>query len=204
MAHMMTVLITSVVLFIATSLDDLVFLLLFLGQAVGLKERRAILLGHLMAISLLLIISMFGAYFAIRILEDWVIGLLGFIPILLAIKAMRKEDDSQQKEIPSFSATRLSLTVALVLLASGSDNVGMYIPYFATLSFQELFIVIPTFLLMVFLFFFIAHQIVRISTIKLVLIRFSQILVPLVFFLLGGSIIAKMGTLNKIMHLFSQ
>ena len=204
MASMMTVFITSVVLFIATSLDDLVFLLLFLSQANGSKERRAILLGHLMAISLLLAISIFGAYFASRMLEDWVIGLLGIIPILLAIKAMRKEEEPQEKDIPKVYATRLSLTVALVLITSGSDNLGMYIPYFATLELQALFVVVPTFMMMVFIFFYIAQQIMKISTIKLVLIRFSQILVPLVFLILGGSILAKMGTVEKIMHLFSR
>ena len=67
---MATVLITALVVFVSTSLDDLVLILLFLGQSTGAKERRAIVSGHLLAILLLLGISIFGAYFAKKLLED--------------------------------------------------------------------------------------------------------------------------------------
>ena len=80
----------------------------------------------------------------------------------------------------------------------------MYIPWFATLNFQAIAVVAVMFLLLVVLFFYIAQALATISTISMVLNRFSKILVPFVFLLLGGSILAQMGTFTKIMHLFSR
>ncbi|MEA4865027.1 MAG: cadmium resistance transporter [Sphaerochaeta sp.] len=198
---MQTVLLSAIVVFISTSIDDLVLLILFHSQATTRFQRISILVGQILGIGVLVGISLVGSYLASRMLEGWAIGLLGFIPIMLGIKAMLGR---QEKKEESVNAGRKSLlaTVTLVTIASGGDNLGIYIPWFATLDGAYLGLTMLVFLVFALIFWSLGYLLANQSHIKTLLSRFSAVLVPVVFLLLGLVILSENGTFAKLASLF--
>lgn len=200
---MQSVLLSAIVVFVSTSIDDLVLLILFHSQARTRAQRLSILAGQIGGIGILVGISLLGSYLASRMLEGWVIGLLGIIPIILGIKAMLSREEDKEASI---NAGRKSLlaTVTLVTIASGGDNLGIYIPWFATLDEAALLITMLVFLVLILLFWALGYLLANQSHIKNLLSRFSAVLVPVVFLLLGLVILSENGTFAKLASLSGQ
>ncbi|WP_298503792.1 cadmium resistance transporter [Sphaerochaeta sp. UBA5849] len=198
---MQTVLLSAIVVFISTSIDDLVLLILFHSQATTRVQRISILVGQILGIGVLVGISLVGSYLASRMLEGWVIGLLGFIPIILGIRAMLSKEESKE-EATRTGRKSLLATVTLVTIASGGDNLGIYIPWFATLDGAYLGLTMLVFLVFSLIFWSLGYLLANQSHIKTLLSRFSAVLVPVVFLLLGLIILSENGTFAKLASLF--
>lgn len=201
MLDMQTVLLSAIVVFISTSIDDLVLLILFHSQATTRVQRISILVGQILGIGVLVGISLVGSYLASRMLEGWVIGLLGFIPIILGIRAMLSKEESKE-EATRTGRKSLLATVTLVTIASGGDNLGIYIPWFATLDGAYLGLTMLVFLVFSLIFWSLGYLLANQSHIKTLLSRFSAVLVPVVFLLLGLVILSENGTFTKLASLF--
>ena len=198
---MQTVLLSAIVVFISTSIDDLVLLIIFHSQATTRFQRISILVGQILGIGVLVGISLVGSYLASRMLEGWVIGLLGFIPIILGIRAMLSKEESKE-EATRTGRKSLLATVTLVTIASGGDNLGIYIPWFATLDGAYLGLTMLVFLVFSLIFWSLGYLLANQSHIKTLLSRFSAVLVPVVFLLLGLVILSENGTFAKLASLF--
>ncbi len=198
---MQTVLLSAIVVFISTSIDDLVLLIIFHSQATTRVQRISILVGQILGIGVLVGISLVGSYLASRMLEGWVIGLLGFIPIILGIRAMLSKEESKE-EATRTGRKSLLATVTLVTIASGGDNLGIYIPWFATLDGAYLGLTMLVFLVFTLIFWSLGYLLANQSHIKTLLSRFSAVLVPVVFLLLGLVILSENGTFAKLASLF--
>lgn len=203
MMGMQAVLLSAIVVFVSTSIDDLVLLILFHSQARTRAQRLSILAGQIGGIGILVGISLLGSYLASRMLEGWVIGLLGLIPIALGIKAMMGKDE-EKNESAGEGRKGLLATVTLVTIASGGDNLGIYIPWFATLDESSLLITMLVFLVLILLFWALGYLLANQSHIKNLLSRFSAVLVPVVFLLLGLVILSENGTFAKLASLSGQ
>ncbi|SMP50927.1 cadmium resistance transporter (or sequestration) family protein [Sphaerochaeta associata] len=203
MMGMQSVLLSAIVVFVSTSIDDLVLLILFHSQARTRAQRLSILAGQIGGIGILVGISLLGSYLASRMLEGWVIGLLGFIPIALGIKAMMSKDEEKNESVGE-GRKGLLATVTLVTIASGGDNLGIYIPWFATLDESSLLITMLVFLVLILLFWALGYLLANQSHIKNLLSRFSAVLVPVVFLLLGLVILSENGTFAKLASLSGQ
>ncbi|WP_193437058.1 cadmium resistance transporter, partial [Streptococcus suis] len=66
-------------------------------------------------------------------LADWILGLLGFVPILLGARILFENE--VETDIPDSKIGLLS--IMFISLASGVDNLGIFTPYFTTLSTLE-------------------------------------------------------------------
>ncbi len=200
MMGMQAVLLSAIVVFVSTSIDDLVLLILFHSQARTRAQRLSILAGQIGGIGILVGISLLGSYLASRMLEGWVIGLLGLFPIALGIKAMLSKDEEKNESV-SEGRRNLLATVTLVTIASGGDNLGIYIPWFVTLDGASLLITMLVFLVLILLFWALGYLLANQSHIKNLLSRFSAVLVPVVFLLLGLVILSENGTFAKLASL---
>ncbi|MCK9600834.1 MAG: cadmium resistance transporter, partial [Sphaerochaeta sp.] len=128
-------------------------------------------------------------------------GLLGFIPIILGIRAMLSKEESKE-EATRTGRKSLLATVTLVTIASGGDNLGIYIPWFATLDGAYLGLTMLVFLVFTLIFWSLGYLLANQSHIKTLLSRFSAVLVPVVFLLLGLIILSENGTFAKLASLF--
>lgn len=80
--------------------------------------------------------------------------------------------------------------VAAVIFANAGDNIGVYIPFFATYRGWQIAIIVMLFLLLVTVWCYIAYKLIAFLIIAQTLERYDHIIVP--FFLIGlGILILK-------------
>ncbi|MBO5198659.1 MAG: cadmium resistance transporter [Lachnospiraceae bacterium] len=77
---------TSIIAFVSTNIDDIFVLMLLFSQADNRRGKSRIVIGHFLGISLLVLLSFLGA-FGLQFVPTQYVGLLGIVPIALGIKA---------------------------------------------------------------------------------------------------------------------
>ena len=92
-------------------------------------------------------------------------------------------------------------TVALITIASGGDNLGIYIPYFTSLSVSEIVIAIVVFALSIAVLCYISYRLAKISFVSETLEKYERIIVPIVFIGLGIFIMLENGTIQTLFGL---
>src|SRR3984957_38468 len=124
----------AVALFASTNVDDIFVLIGFFADP---KFRtRDIVLGQYAGIAALFGVSLVASLLSLVIPRPY-LGLLGIVAILIGAKKVvdfyRKRDKGQTtlERHSKTSAYGRSATVALVTMANGGDNIGIYAPSFA-------------------------------------------------------------------------
>ncbi|AQS53435.1 hypothetical protein BW727_101065 [Jeotgalibaca dankookensis] len=203
---MLQTIFSAIAVYISTSIDYLFILLIIFSQAYTQKGLRQIYFGQYLGTGILVAISLFAAYVLNFIPQDWMIGLLGLIPIYLGIRvAMGSEEEAEEEEVveklESRGSNRLFWTVALITIASGGDNLGIYIPYFTSLSVSEIVIAIVVFALSIAVLCYISYRLAKISFVSETLEKYERIIVPIVFIGLGIFIMLENGTIQTLFGL---
>ena len=184
---MFSVLLTSVAAFIGTNLDDIFLLTLFFSEAETKKKARAVVCGQYLGILLLYVLSVLGAL-GLSFLPEKYIGFLGILPIILGVKAIFDKDDEDDGEQSAFGG---ALRVALVTVANGADNLGVYIPLFVGFSAWQTATAGVVFLLMTALWCIFGKKFSEMPFLRRFLAKYKRILVPCVLILLGMYILAE-------------
>lgn len=179
---MFTTLITSVGAYAGTAIDDLFVLMLLFSQTEDLRCRKSILQGQCLGIAVLMAVSFLGAA-GLMLLPPWSVGLMGLIPLGLGIRELiRAFRPEGEKKAPTAASL---LRVALLAIANGADNVGVYAPLFAGYDpGQKLFSVL-LFMVMTVIWCALAALMAAQPQLKEVLQKYKRLLVPLVLFALG-------------------
>lgn len=86
--------------------------------------------------------------------------------------------------------------VAAVTFANGGDNIGIYIPFFATYKGWQIGIIIMIFLSLVAALCYIAYKLIALPLIAQILERYGHIIVPFVLIGLGILIPKENGTIS--------
>ena len=200
---MLQIIFSAIAVYISTSIDYLFILLIIFSQAYTQKGLRQIYFGQYLGTGILVAISLFAAYVLNFIPQDWMIGLLGLIPIYLGIRvAMGSEEEAEEEEVveklESRGSNRLFWTVALITIASGGDNLGIYIPYFTSLSVFEIALAIVVFAVSIAILCYISYRLAKISFVADTLEKYERIIVPIVFIGLGIFIMLENGTIQTL------
>lgn len=203
---MLGTVISAVTAFAATNVDDIFMLMLFFAQEEQKRQWKTIVMGQYLGVSLLILVSFLGAL-AARTLPETLLAVLGLIPIALGVREWynsRKHGKADEAAIdcpeegygegmlPSrMKAAGVSrlLTVALVALANGADNVGVYIPLLATSSPVEAGVTVLVFLGMVALWCVLGQYLARLPLFRRWILKHKSIVVPLVLVGLGVYVI---------------
>lgn len=191
---MAAVFFTSVAAFISTNLDDILMLTLFFAQAKGRKGALKVVAGQYIGMGCLAALSILGAL-GTQLVPQRYAGLLGFVPLCLGIKAWMdyrsQGNKSRQEEETSETPGIGSISVALVTMANGGDNIGVYIPVFSGYSAGELAEALAVFAMMTALWCRLGYSLGNHPGIKEKIERYQHILVPLILSALGVIILAK-------------
>ena len=201
---MIQTIVTAAILYIATALDLLVILLMFFARAKTRKEYRDIYIGQYVGSVALIVISLFFAFVLNYVPEKWILGLLGLIPIYLGIKvAIYGDSDGEErakKELNEKGLSKLVGTVAIVTIAScGADNIGLFVPYFVTLSVANLLITLFVFLILIFFLVFTAQKLANIPGVGEIVEKFSRWIMAVIYIALGLFIIIENDTIGTIL-----
>ena len=194
----MEIVLASIIAFASTNIDDLFILTLFFGDQ--RYKSRDIFIGQYLGIIVLIGLSVAGSLLG-KFIESQYIGLLGLFPIYLGfrqivslIKRGNRDEALEQKELKISNAGILN--VATVTFANGGDNIGVYIPLFATLTITEKSLLITVFLIMVSVWLTVAKYLTRYPALRNVISKYGHIITPLVLCFLGLFILKENGTFN--------
>lgn len=163
MSEFLSLLGVGISAFVATNIDD-TFVLILLFSIPSLLARNVII-GQFLGIVLLVVISSSAALLALAI-PAFVVGLMGFIPIIIGIKRLTnlrgkpETIQAMKKEYLSF------LSVTAITISNGGDDIGVFTPLFAKYNtVAEVSVLISIFLIMtgiwcIVTFYFIRHPFV--------------------------------------------
>ena len=195
----MAFILSAVATFVSTSIDYLVILIILYSQKKNHQRSGRILAGQYLGLSILILVSLLAAFAFHLIPQDWIVGFLGLVPLFLGIRAaVHRESEEEEDEVLSSSKKYGSLvgSIAAITIASGGDNLGIYIPYFTTLNSLEICLVILIFAALTFLLNFISKRISYLKPIGGTIEKYEHIIVPVVFIALGIYIMAENGTIS--------
>src|SRR5699024_3625619 len=180
--------ISAIGVYISTSID---FLIILFSQLSQNKQKWHIYAGQYLCTGLLVGASLVAAYVVNFVPEAWMVGLLGLIPIYLGIRfAIVGESEEEEEEeiierLEQSKANQLFWTVTLLTIASGGDNLGIYIPYFASLDWSEILVALIVFAIGIIIFCELSRVLSSIPLISETIEKYERIIVPLVFIPLG-------------------
>ncbi|MFK9115994.1 CadD family cadmium resistance transporter [Peribacillus castrilensis] len=201
---MLWTIISAMGAFLVTNIDDIFVLMLLFSQTGKVIKSKDIVLGQYLGFSLLVLLSLLGTFGVMMIPKQWV-GLLGLVPIYLGIKLFIKgEEEDDNAIISSLNSGKfntLFLSVAFITFANGGDNIGIYVPFFTTLTMSELIITVITFLIMVGIWCFLGFRLAAFRHVSEILERYGRWIIPIVFIGLGLYILIENHTFKAIWNL---
>jgi cadmium resistance protein CadD (predicted permease) len=121
----------AIPVFVSTNIDDIVILSVFFADRE--LRPRSIVLGQFLGIGALVAASSLCALAALAVPEGWS-AVLGIAPLglgLWKLRSLRRDEREEEAPPAERRAGSQALAVALVTLANGGDNLGVYIPLFA-------------------------------------------------------------------------
>jgi cadmium resistance protein CadD (predicted permease) len=154
--------------FVITNVDDLLIVTLFFANPAFKKHQ--IIVGQFIGISLLIGLSMLGLILGTVLAPHW-ISLFGLLPLLIGIKELgsnETDDDDELKEPEQkVRKNRVQwISIAIITIANGGDNLGVYVPLFANTATEYIFVYILTFLILTAVlcwisYFSVSHPVVQ-------------------------------------------
>ncbi|WP_262173179.1 CadD family cadmium resistance transporter [Saccharococcus sp. Marseille-Q5394] len=204
---MIVTMLTAAAVYLATGIDYLIILILLFSQ-IKKGQAKHIWIGQYIGTAIIIAVSLLVAFgIANFIPQQWVIGLLGLLPLYLGIKVWIKgeEDENESNILSLFSSKRfnqLYLTVTFIVLASSADDFSIYVPYFTTLNTIEILVAMIVFLIMVGVLCYVSYRLASVSYISEKIEKYERWIVPIVFIGLGIYIMYENGTFNAILSFF--
>ena len=202
--------ISAIGVYISTSIDYLIILIILFAQLSQNKQKWHIYAGQYLGTGLLVGASLVAAYVVSFVPEAWMVGLLGLIPIYLGIRfaivgeGEEEEEEEEEEEIierlEQSKANQLFWTVTLLTIASGGDNLGIYIPYFASLDWSQTLVALLVFAIGIIISCELSRVLSSIPLISETIEKYERIIVPLVFIPLGLYIMYESGTIETFLN----
>ena len=196
-------LITAILAFASTNVDDIFILILFFGN----RRLRpfTIITGQYLGIAALVVTALAGAYLG-GFFDPRYVGLLGLFPIYLAIKQCiellrtnsGKSDAEQDPTISTTGVLSGILAVTGVTIANGADNIGVYIPLLATLSAAEKIQLVIVFAILILVWCLLAKYLASRPLIARQPGRYGHVIMPVVLLILGAYILIESNSLSLI------
>jgi cadmium resistance protein CadD (predicted permease) len=193
----------AIALFASTNVDDAFVLVGFFADP---KFRsREIVIGQYAGIA-----ALFGVSVAVSLLSLVIprpyLGLLGAVAILIGAKNLLDSyyERDKAKNLEGHSNVRANgriAAVALVTIANGGDNIGIYAPSFAVRSWYEIATIAVVFVVMTAFWCVAAQSMVSHPRLGGPIRRFGRRLAPIVFIGLGILILYQAGSFGLLFRL---
>jgi cadmium resistance transport/sequestration family protein len=201
----------AILAFISTNVDDIFILITWFALESKTLTKQNILFGQYLGLISLILISVGGLLVGIIIPKGY-IGLLGLFPIYIGLSKFIRYllrgnvEESEEAQVNEAARTGFmanlvgvqTINIAAITIANGGDNIGIYIPFFSTLSAVGLLYTILIFLILVFLLVKTAWYLTRHPALTAVFRKYNHIIFPLVLVGLGIYILIESGTHNLV------
>lgn len=179
----------AIAVFVSTNVDGLFVLLGFFSDRNF--QQRHVVLGEYLGMLLLFTVSVVAAMLS-GIFPANDVGWLGLIPVAIGCKKIF--DLRNEKKMKSGAAqvglpergTGSILTVAVVNIANGGDNIGVYTPQFAIHSGPEIALMGLVFVIMTGIWCLLARGILEYPALKAPIRNYGHRVVPFLLIALGA------------------
>lgn len=198
------VILTSLLVFLSTSIDDLFILTLHFATSNEKFDKKDIVHGHFIGISILIIVSLLPSL-GFMALPNHFIGFLGLIPIYRGIdllfhfnKDLPLLADLPDNKVVNFLKKYFNynlLLVAMITLANGGDNLALYLPLFSALKWYVL-LVIPLFFVYTHYWVKLGEKLVGLRQTTTLIKKYGHVVIPYTMIIIGIYLIQKNGTLT--------
>jgi cadmium resistance protein CadD (predicted permease) len=175
-------LITGVIAFSATNIDDIVFLTVFFSQA---RQHWHVVVGQYLGFTALVFVSLVGFLGGQILPHDW-LRLLGIVRMAIGIKKLFARRDAESQR-----AGTGMLSVAAVTFSNGSDNIGIYAPLFAVSDSRRLIVLVGVLYVLLAVWCAIGYLIHQKRTVAYALKRWGHWIVPVILIGLGIYILSS-------------
>ena len=170
--------------YIGTNIDDMFINMLLFSSARSKKEDFAIVLGKYIGTGALVALSVLGGIGLQTIVGNYA-KFLGIIPILLGAKQIfdniKGGNDTDDISVKS----GFILSTIAVTIASGADNIGVYVPLFADFMPAQLLIMAVVFIVMTAVWCALGKSLTNLPAVKSTIERYRHIITPAVYICLG-------------------
>ncbi len=205
MSALVTAIPTGIAAFTATNLDDLVILTLLFSQPSVFRPWH-IVVGQYLGFSILLIASLPGFSVSYILPRHW-IGLVGLVPIAIGLSQWLNGNNIATSANPEDSTLPLAISpqiysIAAITIANGGDNIGIYMPLFASSNLERLLIIITIFFLLIGVWCYASYRLSTTSQAD-VLARYANPIIPLFLIGLGVFIVWESQSLTPLALLAS-
>ncbi|MFN6565763.1 cadmium resistance transporter [Dendronalium sp. ChiSLP03b] len=194
----------------ATTFDDNLYLTAFFGKVNRTFRARHVVLGEFLGFTALVFASLPGFLGGLILPEAW-IGLLGLLPICIGIgHLLSKEEEAVVQTVsidltPTKSQSRKksllatlrdpqTYRVSAVTIANGGNNIGIYVPLFASSNLPSLGLILCVCYMTVGVWCFLSYNLTRNPLMAPVLARYGRKVFPFVLIWVGFSILMKSGS----------
>lgn len=181
--------------FAITNIDDMFVLVTFFAEASTSNTLTPlkITLGQYIGFTVIIIISMIG-FGASLVLPSEPIGFLGLLPILLGIWklfGLLLPTAEEEPEKSNIAGMKNILKVSIVTVMNGGDNIGTYVPLFSQAKGAEIAVYVVTYYILLGVWCLVAFLVMRQKHILLVVQKYVDVMIPLLFVGLGIYIVVK-------------
>jgi len=183
---MLETLILSVVSYIGTNIDDMIINIFFFSLAKEKAEVRRIVFGKYAGIGFLIWISCMGAM-GLKFISIEYVRYLGVLPLCLGVKEIVSRNDQAE---PDFGKNRrdsanLLWNVAIVTIANGADNIGVYTPLFSEFTMNQYVLFLAVFIVMTAAWCMFGYKVSKVPIYEKLIKKYRKVIVPSVYILLG-------------------
>lgn len=178
--------------FIGVNLDFF-FILLFL-----LKKYRltSVIIGYMLGLWILLLLSFFAGQILDYFLPEWLLGILGVLPIYMALH----DDDEEAKD---YKPHRPVVTVLITYLSvCAGCNLSMFIPVLTTLSWMGMLSVLITLTILSIIIILIIKQLGNLSAVNTVMEKYGELLTKVVYIGVGIYVFFDSGLISHLLFIF--
>ncbi len=190
---MIETVILGITSFIGTNIDDILLNTLFFSEAKTKADHRNIVIGKYIGIGVLILFSVLGAC-GLQFLPQHYIGYLGLLPIALGIKeitaAIKAQKANKATDTTEKSSNKM-LNAALITMANGADNIGVYVPLFAGFAVWQTVFTVLLFLVLIAVWCFLGKVLANLPVLRNFLAKYKTIIVPAVYIVLGIYLLMK-------------
>jgi cadmium resistance protein CadD (predicted permease) len=209
MTWLISTLVIGISTALATTFDDNLYLTAFFGKVNRTFRPKHIVLGEFVGFTALVLASLPGFFGGLLIPSTW-IGLLGLLPIIIGIShLMSREDGGEEVQTVSMNFTsdarshrrkkslwatlrdRQTYRVSAVTIANGGNNIGIYVPLFATSNLPSLGVILCVCYVSVGVWCCLSYFMTRNPLMAPLLTRYGRKIFPFVLIWLGFSILMK-------------
>lgn len=202
---MVETLLTALTSYIGTTSDYFVVLLLLFAQFRTQPQRQAIMWGAYLGNALLVFVAVAIALLLKRVPEEWVLGLLGFVPIAMGLQkffSSKDEGEEVAEKLARLDKRKIVMTViGLTAVTCGADNLALYIPYFTMANFAYLPAILVIFIIVLTVVIYLAKKFTDFAPVHRLVNKYGDWIQLIIYVLLGSYVLFDAGTIQHLLSL---